>query len=135
MNASRLVIFSAATAVLASSAGASSPSPADFGPSPQRSSTPTAASFIDAIKDKETSIVRAKPVCSEGGDLTGPFVMETPPRAGFPFDATTVAGPNGIFTNLTTREDERAEVIEAVAQTLNKRASDYVKQLLRICSL
>jgi hypothetical protein len=136
MNAApRLVLFSAAAAALASLAMASSLSRANSAPPPQRSPTLTAASLIDAIKDQQASIVRAKPACGEGGDLKGAFVMETPPRAGFPFDATTIAGPQGIFTNLTTSGNEGVEVIEAVAQTLNKRASDYVRQLLQVCSL
>jgi hypothetical protein len=95
----------------------------------------TAGPFIAAIKDEQASIVRAKPRCEGGSVLRGTLVMETPQRAGFPFTATTFASPDGTFTTVTTTGEESPSVIDEVGRTLNTRATDYVKRLLRSCSL
>jgi hypothetical protein len=131
-----LIIVSAAVLVVfvsSSKAGASS-TPDASGQSPG-SEIAAAESFIAAIRDEKTSIVRAEPKCGDGTTLRGSLVIETPPRAGFPFSATTFADPRGIYTTVTTTGDESEVVIDEVAKTLNIRADNYVKRLLRNCSL
>jgi len=94
----------------------------------------TAMAFLAAIRDEQTSVVRAAPKCEDTA-LSGTLVMETPPRDGFPFNATTFASPTGIFTTVTTTGNESAAVIDEVGKTLNDRAESFVKKLLRSCSL
>jgi hypothetical protein len=131
-----LVIVSfVATVVATSTALASSDPVSTNGPRPAPGNGPgTEASFIAAIKDEQTSFVRAAPKCQDTA-LSGTLVMETPARAGFPFNATTFASPTGTFTTVTTTGDESATVIDEVGQTLNSRANNFVKRLLRSCSL
>ena len=135
---SALVAVCATAAVLSTSpVRVSNASPADSGASQPLpgSSAITAGSFIAAIKDEEASIVRAKPRCEGSSVLRGTLVMETPQRAGFPFSATTFSSPNGTFTTVTTTGEESPAVIDEVGRTLNTRATNYVKRLLRSCSL
>jgi hypothetical protein len=132
-----LIIASAALIALAASANASSLLVAAQDPSTQPPGAEAAAagSFIAAIKNEETSIVRAEPKCGHGTTLQGVLVIETPRRDGFPFDATTFASPRGTYTNVTATGEESEAVIREVAKILNNRANLYVKRLLRNCSL
>jgi hypothetical protein len=132
-----LIIASAALIALAASANASSFLVATQDPSIQVPGAEAAAAepFIAAIKNEETSIVRAEPKCGNGTTLRGVLVIETPRRDGFPFDATTFASPRGTYTNVTATGDESEAVIREVAKTLNNRANNYVRRLLRNCSL
>ena len=125
----------AAILVFASLARASTPSAAASGPPQQLPGNGMAGPFLAAIQSAEASIIVAEPKCGDGTTLTGAFVMETPPRAGFPLDATTFASPGGIFTSVTTTGDESEAVIAEIAGTLNNRTDNYVKRLRRICSL
>jgi hypothetical protein len=135
-KASPLMIASvAAVLVFASLARASTPSAAASGPPQQLPGNGVAGPFLAAIQSAEASIIVAQPKCGNGTTLTGAFVMETPPRAGFPLDATTFASPRGTFTSVTTTGDEGEAVIAEIARTLNNRADNYVKRLLRNCSL
>jgi hypothetical protein len=135
-KASPLMIASvAAVLVFASLARASTPSAAGSGPPQQSPGDGVAGPFLAAIQSAEASIIIAQPKCGEGTTLTGAFVMETPPRAGFPLDATTFASPRGTFTSVTTTGDEGEAVIAEIGKTLNDRADNYVKRLLRNCSL
>jgi hypothetical protein len=137
-KASFIVVFSAvATVVIASSASASSDpvAPPEQAQQPPASKTIAEGSIIAAIKDEKTSIVRGAPTCGDGTTLEGALVMDTPQRVGFPFTATTFASPRGTFTTVTTAGDESEAVIQEVARTLNARADNYVKRLLRNCSL
>jgi hypothetical protein len=135
-KASPLMIVSvAAVLVFASLARASTPSAAGSGPPQQSPGDGVAGPFLAAIQSAEASIIIAQPKCGEGTTLTGAFVMETPPRAGFPLDATTFASPRGTFTSVTTTGDEGEAVIAEIGKTLNNRADNYVKRLLRNCSL
>lgn len=102
---------------------------------PTANEVAAAGPIIATIRDKKTSIVQVEPKCGNGSTLRGELVMETPPRAGFPFSATTVASPHGTFTSLTTTGDESEAVVNEVATILNARADNYVKQLLRSCSI
>ena len=134
-KASPLMIASvAAVLVFASLARASTPSAAASG-APQSPGNGGAGPFLAAIQSAQASIIVEEPKCGDGTTLTGAFVMETPPRAGFPLDATTFASPRGTFTSVTTTGDESEAVIAEIARTLNNRADNYVKRLLRNCSL
>jgi hypothetical protein len=134
-KASPLMIASvAAVLVFASLARASTPSAATSGP-PQSPGNGVAGPFLAAIQSAQASIIVEEPKCGDGTTLTGAFVMETPPRAGFPLDATTFASPRGTFTSVTTSGDESEAVIAEIARTLNNRADNYVRRLLRNCSL
>jgi hypothetical protein len=134
-KASPLMIVSVATVlVFASLARASTPSAAASVP-PQSPGNGAAGPFLAAIQSAQASIIVEEPKCGDGTTLTGAFVMETPPRAGFPLDATTFASPRGTFTSVTTTGDESEAVIAEIARTLNNRADNYVKRLLRNCSL
>jgi hypothetical protein len=134
-EASPLLIVSVAAVILfAPLARASTPSAAASGP-PQQSSGNGTGPFLAAIQSADASIIVTEPKCGDGTTLTGAFVMETPPRAGFPLDATTFASPRGTFTSVTTTGDESEAVIAEVARMLNNRADNYVKRLLRNCSL
>ena len=135
---SAFVIVSVAAAVMsASSAMASTPSAITANPPQQTPASGIAAagSFLAAIKSEQTSIILQEPKCGDGTTLSGAFVMETPQRAGFPLTATTFASPRGTFTSITTTGDESEAVIGEIARTLNDRADNYVKRLLRNCSL
>jgi hypothetical protein len=135
-KASPIIIASvAAILVFASLARASTPSAAASGPQQQSPGNVMAGPLLAAIQSAETSIIIAQPKCGNGTTLTGAFVMETPQRTGFPLDATTFASPRGIFTSVTTTGDESEAVISEIARTLNTRADNYVKRLLRNCSL
>ena len=94
-----------------------------------------AGPFLAAIQSAEQASLSSSPGAGDGTTLTGAFVMETPPRAGFPLDATTFASPRGTFTSVTTTGNEGEAVIAEIARTLNSRADNYVKRLLRNCSL
>jgi hypothetical protein len=134
-KASPLMIVSVATVlVFASLARASTPSAA-ASVSPQSPGNGAAGPFLAAIQSAQASIIVEEPKCGDGTTLTGAFVMETPPRAGFPLDATTFASPRGTFTSVTTTGDQSEAVIAEIARTLNNRADNYVKRLLRNCSL
>ena len=134
-KASPLMIASvAAVLVFASLARASTPSAAASVP-PQSPGNGVAGPFLAAIQSAQASIIVEEPKCGDGTTLTGAFVMETPPRAGFPLDATTFASPGGTFTSVTTTGDESEAVIAEIARTLNNRADNYVRRLLRNCSL
>jgi hypothetical protein len=128
-----LVASVAAVFVFASLARASTPSAAASGP--QSPGNGVAGPFLAAIQSAQASIIVEEPKCGDGTTLTGAFVMETPPRAGFPLDATTFASPRGTFTSVTTTGNESEAVIAEVATILNNRADNYVKRLLRNCSL
>jgi hypothetical protein len=135
-KALRLMIGSVAGALaFAPLARASTPSVAASGPPQQSSGIATAGPFLTAIQSADTSIIIAQPKCGDGTTLTGAFVMETPQRAGFPLDATTFASPQGIFTSVTTTGDESEAVIAEIASILSSRADNFVKRLLRNCSL
>jgi hypothetical protein len=135
-EASPLLIASVATVLLfASLARANSPSATASGPPQQSPGNGVAGPILAAIQSTEASIIVAEPKCGDGTTLTGAFVMETPPRTGFPLDATTFASPHGTFTSVTTTGDESEAVIAEVAKILNNRADNYVKRLLRNCSL
>jgi hypothetical protein len=106
-------------------------------------STPTQSpetkmSFVGAIQDEATSVIREAPKCTDKG-LRGMLVMATPPRPGFPLDATTFASPSPsrTFTTVTTKGENVAEVdssVDAIGKVLNTRAANYLKQLMRGCS-
>lgn len=132
-----VIVSVAAVVMCASLAKASTPSAVAAGPSQQSPGTEVAAagSFLAAIKSEQTSIILSEPKCGDGTTLRGAFVMETPQRAGFPLTATTFASPRGTFTSITTTGDESEAVIGEIARTLNNRADNYVKRLLRNCSL
>jgi hypothetical protein len=132
-----IVLSAAAGVMFASPASASSSPTAAPGPlqQPPSSEVLLTASFIAAIKDEKTSFVRGEPKCGNGTTLEGALVMETPQRIGFPLNATTFASPRGTFTTVTATGDENETVIQEVARTLNARADNYVKRLLRNCSL
>lgn len=135
---SPFVIVSIAAVVMSGSlAKASTPTVVASDPSQQSPASEVAAagSILAAIKSEQTSIVVAEPKCGDGTTLRGAFVMETPQRAGFPLTATTFASPRGTFTSITTTGDESEAVIGEIAKTLNNRADNYVKRLLRNCSL
>jgi hypothetical protein len=134
---SAFVIVSIAAALMsASSARASTPAAVTTSPSQQPSGGVAAAgSFLAAIKSEQTSIILQEPKCGDGTTLRGAFVMETPQRDGFPLTATTFVSPRGTFTTITTTGDESEAVIGEIARTLNNRADNYVKRLLRNCSL
>jgi hypothetical protein len=136
MRGASPLFIASVTAVLlfAPLARASTPSAAASGP-PQQSPGNGVGPFLAAIQNAEASVIIAEPKCGNGTTLTGAFVMETPPRAGFPLDATTFASPRGTFTSVTTTGDESEAVIAEVARILNDRADNYVKRLLRNCSL
>jgi hypothetical protein len=135
-QASSLMIATAAAVLLfASLAQATIPSAADSEPPHQSPGNGVAGPFLTAIQSAEASIIVAEPKCGNGTTLTGAFVMQTPPRAGFPLDATTFASPRGTFTTVTTMGNESEAVIAEVARILNNRADNYVKRLLRNCSL
>jgi hypothetical protein len=96
----------------------------------------TKMSFVAAIEDEATSVIREAPKCTDKG-LRGMLVMATPPRPGFPLDATTFASPSRTFTTVTTKGENVAEVdssADAIGKVLNTRAANYVKQLMRDCS-
>lgn len=134
-EASSFLIASVAAVLLfAPLARASTPAAAASGP-PQQLAGNGTGPFLAAIQSAEASIIVAEPKCGDGTTLTGAFVMETPPRAGFPLNATTFASPRGTFTSVTTTGDESEAVIAEVATMLNNRADNYVKRLLRNCSL
>ena len=117
-------------------------SAASPGGAPAITSTPTQLpetkmSFVAAIQDEATSVIREAPKCTDKG-LRGMLVMATPPRPGFPLDATTFASPSRTFTTVTTKGENVAEVdssADAIGKVLNTRAANYVKQLMRDCSL
>jgi hypothetical protein len=136
-KASPLIIAVAVVIALATPSNAASPLVAAQDPSIQPPGTGPAVAepFIAAIKNEETSIVRAEPKCGNGTTLQGVLVIETPRREGFPFDATTFASPRGTYTNVTATGDESEAVIREVAKILNNRANSYVKRLMRNCSL
>jgi hypothetical protein len=135
-EASPLLFTSVAALLLfASLAQASNPPPASSGPPQQSANNGVAGPLLAAIQSSQASIILAEPKCGEGTTLTGAFVMETPPRDGFPLDATTFASPHGTFTSVTTTGNESEAVISEVARTLNDRADNYVKRLLRNCTL
>jgi hypothetical protein len=90
------------------------------------------ASLIAAVTDERASVVRSTPKF-EKARLTGILVLETSPRAGF--EATTIAGPAGISTTITTNGDQDRSVIEAVGDILNARAKTYLAKLLRGCTI
>jgi hypothetical protein len=129
----RLVIAAAAALLLPPAGRASSPLSVTSVPAP--SGEAAAKPYLDAIAKANTSHIVSEPKCGDGTTLTGAFVMETKPRPGFPLDATTFASPKGTFTSVTTTGDESEAVIAEIAKTLNKRADNYVKKLLRNCSL
>jgi hypothetical protein len=96
----------------------------------------TKMSFVGAIQDEVTSVIREAPKCTDKGP-GGMLVMATPPRPGFPLDATTFASPSRTFTTVTTKGENVAETdssVEAVGKVLNTRAANYLKQLMRGCS-
>lgn len=96
----------------------------------------TEMSFVGAIQDEATSVIREAPKCTDKG-LRGMLVMATPPRLGFPLDATTFASPSRTLTTVTTKGENVAEIdsaIDAIAKVLNTRAANYLKQLMRGCS-
>jgi hypothetical protein len=96
----------------------------------------TKMSFVAAIQDEATSVIREAPKCTDKG-LRGMLVMATPPRPGFPLDATTFASPSRTFTTVTTKGENVAEVdssADAIGKVLNTRGANYVKQLMRDCS-
>jgi hypothetical protein len=132
-----VIVSVAAVVMFASLARASTPSAIASDPSQQSPASGIAAagSFLAAIKSEGASIIVAEPKCGDGTTLRGAFVMETPQRAGFPLTATTFASPRGTFTSITTTGDESEAVISEIARTLNNRADNYVKRLLRNCSL
>ncbi len=134
MSPAFLRISLAATGLLASAGGGLATEPESSVVSPGASAT-AAGPLISAIKDAESSIIEVAPKCGYGTRLTGALVMETPKRAGFPFNATTFASPQGIFTTITTSGDESEATINEVARILNSRADEYVRRLLRNCSL
>lgn len=136
MRGASPLLIASVTAVLlfAPLARASTPTAAASG-SPQQSPGNGVGPFLAAIQSAEASVIISAPKCGEGTTLTGAFIMETPPRAGFPLDATTFASPRGTFTSVTTTGNESEAVIAEVARILNDRADNYVKRLLRNCSL
>jgi hypothetical protein len=125
----------AAVFLTASLAHASNPPAGSSGPAQLLPINEIAGPFLAAIQSAQASIIIAEPKCGEGTTLTGAFVMETPPRDGFPLDATTFASPRGTFTSVTTTGNESEAVISEVARILNDRADNYVKRLLRNCTL
>lgn len=122
-------------ALLAAAGHASHAAEPQFPVSSPGNNVAAAGPFLSAIKDEQTSIVQAEPKCGYGTILTGALVMETPKRVGFPFNATTFASPQGTFTTITTTENAPEAVVDAVANSLNARANNYIKRLLRNCSL
>jgi hypothetical protein len=93
-------------------------------------------SFVGAIQDEATSVIREAPECV-GVELRGMLVMATPPRPGFPLDATTFVSPSRTFTTVTRTGEivpELDSAVDAVARMLNARAENYLKRLLGECS-
>jgi hypothetical protein len=96
----------------------------------------TKISFLEAIQDEATSVIREAPKCTDEG-LRGTLVMATPSRSGFPADATTLASSGRTLTTVTTKGENVAEIdsaVDAIANVLNTRATNYLKQLTRDCS-
>lgn len=70
------------------------------------------------------------PACVDHKGVRGEFVMEVPAQDGLPFEVTTIVGPGGIYSSLTT-PGERA-LSEADAQDVGGVFNDQAEALVRV---
>jgi hypothetical protein len=73
------------------------------------------------------------PVCTKGGGVSGEFIMTTPEQNEFPLSITTVVGPFGAKSFVTSKLDTSSAVLSEVAGILNSEAREVVEKIIADC--
>jgi hypothetical protein len=79
-------------------------------------------------------IVRV-PECVKGKGIQGEFVMTTPEQSDFPLSVTTVVGPSGAKSFVTSTLPTSPSVLSDVASTFNEEAREMAKKIIADCKV
>lgn len=78
--------------------------------------------------------ITATPTCVGHDGVRGLFVMETPRQEFLPFSVTTIIGPGGISSNLTTNGDLLSDgAADDIGAVLNDQAEKIVAKIITDC--
>jgi hypothetical protein len=73
------------------------------------------------------------PVCVKGKGISGEFIMTTPEQNEFPLSVTTVVGPSGAKSFVTSTLPTSSAVLSEVAGILNEEAREVVEKIIIDC--
>lgn len=92
------------------------------------------ALFKHHVGELNHTIVQS-PSCVGHEGVHGSLVMETPQQAYLPFSVTTIVGPRGIYSSLTTTGDDSLSEADAedVGGVFNDQAEKIVTKIIADC--